>query len=322
MPDLSSRLRHRLIPAVPAIADAAGQLNVPANERYAAWMARQDIGGVALWAHTGRGLHLTPDQRAQLLRSWRQVLGDIAIVCGAGVPHGTSLPAAGEARAQAVIDATVQMARQAKAGAADAVMVHPPPGLAGLADAEARVVQLHEAVAREGLPVLAFYLYEAAGGLAYPASAIERVLAIPGVIGIKIATLDSVMTFQDLVPVVRNEPRALLLTGEDRFLGYSLMLGADAALVGLGAACTGLSARLLAAWYAGDLETFRRYSSAVDALAHATFRAPMEGYVQRLLWALEADGVVSADPRDPFAPPLEAAERGIVAGAVLAMRFR
>ena len=35
-----------------------------AQERYARWMARQPVGGVAVWAHTGRGLRLSESQRA------------------------------------------------------------------------------------------------------------------------------------------------------------------------------------------------------------------------------------------------------------------
>ncbi len=36
-----------------------------------------------------------------------------------------------------------------------------------------------------------------------------------------------------------------MITGEDRFLGYSLMCGTRATLIGMGAACTALPAALL-----------------------------------------------------------------------------
>ena len=54
----ASQLVGRLIPAVPVPFDRDGRLHELGLERYAAWMAGQAIGGVAVWAHTGRGLLL------------------------------------------------------------------------------------------------------------------------------------------------------------------------------------------------------------------------------------------------------------------------
>ena len=48
----------------------------------------------------------------------------------------------------------------------------------------------------------------------------------------------------------------MLITGEDRFLGYSLMCGAQAALIGMGAACTALQAELLQSFLSGQADRF------------------------------------------------------------------
>src|SRR5207249_417507 len=82
---------------------------------------------------------------------------------------------------------------------------------------------------------------------------LHGILSLPAVIGIKVATLDSVMTFQRVAAVMREHPDKLLITGEDRFLGYSLMMGARAALIGMGAALTELQASLLRAVALGGL---------------------------------------------------------------------
>jgi 4-hydroxy-tetrahydrodipicolinate synthase len=201
-------------------------------------------------------------------------------------------------------------------------MVHPPGVLASLRDVDRRVVALHAAVAEVGLPVIAFYLYQAASGLAYSAETVRKVLATPGVAGIKLATLDSVMTYQDLAAIVQAIPSALLITGEDRFLGYSLMMGAHAALIGMAAACTDATVALLDAWRAPDRERFIAQSEIVDRFGAATFAAPMEGYVQRMLWALEAEGVLEPGALDPFAPRMPASDRGRVVRAVRALRAR
>jgi 4-hydroxy-tetrahydrodipicolinate synthase len=135
-------------------------------------------------------------------------------------------------------------------------------------------------------------------------------LSLPEVIGIKIATLDSVMTFQDIARLVQARAGSkLVITGEDRFLGYSLMCGAQAALIGMGAACTAIQAEFLRAYWSGNAERFLALNATVDELAQHTFLSPMEGYIQRMLWCLVHEGVISADAAfDPWGPSLEPGE--------------
>jgi 4-hydroxy-tetrahydrodipicolinate synthase len=287
--------------------------------QYARWMAQQPVGGVAVWAHTGRGMLLDDGQRGDVLECWHEAMGETPIVCGVGVPRGRELPAAARARTDRVIEWSVAVTRAAQRGGAAAVLVHPPTELRGLAGLDDRVVELHAALCGIGLPVIAFYLYEAAGGISYGKTTVERLLALDGVVGIKLATLDSVMTFQDVAAVVRQTP-AMLITGEDRFLGYSFMMGADAALIGMAAACTDRCVALVDHWFAGEPRRFADAAGQIDEFARATFVQPMEGYVQRLLWALEADGAIDRSARDPFGPALPEAEREAVVRAVRTLR--
>jgi 4-hydroxy-tetrahydrodipicolinate synthase len=267
-------------------------LAVDAQRAYARWMAAQPVAGVAVWAHTGRGQHLVGEQRQAVLAEWRAALPGKVIVAGAS---------------------SVAMAREAKRGGADALLAFPR---------QDDPVAYHGDLARE-LPVIAFYLYEAAGGVPYDDATLHAILALPGVIGIKVATLDSVMTFQHIAALVREHPDALLITGEDRFLGYSLMLGARAALIGMGAALTDLQAALLRSFASGDDRAFLRRSAQLDAFSQVTFVSPMEGYIRRMLWALAADGVIPDDAcDDPWGPALPATERETVRHAVREARVR
>jgi 4-hydroxy-tetrahydrodipicolinate synthase len=202
---------------------------------------------------------------------------------------------------------SLEMAREARAGGADALLAFP------CADDP---VGWHAALGAE-LPVIAFYLYEAAGGIAYDDGTLRAVLAVPSVIGIKVATLDSVMTFQRIAGLMRAHPGKLLITGEDRFLGYSLMLGAHSALIGMGAALTDLQIALLRARTNGDAARFSRLTGILDRFAQATFVPPMEGYVRRMLWAIAAEGIIPTDAcDDPWGPPLPERERDAVCRAV------
>lgn len=261
-----------------------------AQSDYAHWMATQLVAGVAVWAHTGRGPHLTSMQRRTVLDTWRRALPHKVIVAGANSP---------------------EMARDAKRGGADALLAFPTKD---------DTVSYHEELGAE-LPVIAFYLYEAAGGVDYDEETLHKILSLQGVIGIKVATLDSVMTFQRVAAVMRDHPDKLLITGEDRFLGYSLMMGARAALIGMASALTDIHAALLGTFVAGDAHDFMPLSERLDTFSRVTFTPPMEGYIRRMLWALAADGVIPDDAcDDPWGPPLTPVERDRVRRAVRAAR--
>jgi 4-hydroxy-tetrahydrodipicolinate synthase len=310
---IASRLDGTLIPAVPVPRRTSGQIHTEAQQAYAAWMAKQPVGGVAVWAHTGRGLHLAADMRAAVLASWREALRPPSvIIAGCGVPTaGASLPGDPRARTDEVIRRTQAMANDARAGGADALLVHPPRPLSTLSDANGRVLALHEALADVGLPLIAFILYRRASGLEYDDALLDDILSLPHVVGVKLATLDSVMRFQVVAGRMSSEhPDRLLITGEDRFLGYSLMIGARCALIGMGAARAAMQAALIRAVLTDDATTVIRLTRACDRFGAVTFTDPMEGYIRRMLWALAEDGVIPEDAcHDPEGPALEPGDR-------------
>jgi 4-hydroxy-tetrahydrodipicolinate synthase len=278
---LAERLDGGLIPAVP-VPFRGNEVDAAAQRAYAGWMARQPVAGVAVWAHTGRGPHLSGNVRREVLDTWREAMPDRVIVAGAR---------------------DIGMAIEARRGKADALLAFPE---------RQDPVGHHRRLSRE-LPVIAFYLYEAAGGISYDESTLHAILELPNVIGIKVATLDSVMTFQRIAAVLRSHPSKLLITGEDRFLGYSLLLGARAALIGMGAALPDVQADLLRARAQEDWPRFIMLSDICDRFAQATFIDPMEGYIRRMLWAAAAEGALPADAcDDPWGPPLPNDERDAV----------
>jgi 4-hydroxy-tetrahydrodipicolinate synthase len=318
--EFAARIRDRVIPAVPVPFDASGEIDGELQDQYVAWMAGQAVGGVAVWAHTGRGMKLTDEQRALVLHAWRAGMPDAALVCGVGVPDSVDVPSGAESRKHFVSAAAARLADEAKRGGADALLAHPPKALGHVRGRDAAILDYHETLAATGLPVIAFYLYETAGGMSYTPEVIRGLLAIEGVVGIKVATLDSVMTYQDILAAVHTQGEVLAITGEDRFLGYSLAAGARSALIGMAAAVTDVAVALLAARAAEAWDDFLRLSAALDDFSRATFVAPMEGYVQRMLWALEADGVLSRGATDPWCPPLEPEDRDRVFAAVRTLR--
>lgn len=281
MTGLIERLDGGLIPAVP-VPFRGRDLDSAAQRSYARWMAGQPIAGVAIWAHTGRGPHLSAEQRREVLDTWRDALPDRVLIAGAR---------------------DITMAIEARRGRADALLAFPQA---------ADPIGYHRRLSRE-LPVIAFYLYEAAGGVPYDDGTLHGILELPDVLGIKVATLDSVMTFQRIAAVLRAHPDKLLITGEDRFLGYSLLLGARAALIGMGAALPDMQADLIRARLQEDWNRFIGLSELCDRFAQSTFIEPMEGYIRRMLWAAAAEGALPNDAcDDPWGPTLPPEERAAV----------
>jgi 4-hydroxy-tetrahydrodipicolinate synthase len=285
--NVKSRLHHQLIPALPVPFTSERIIHHDSHVRMAEYMNDMRIGGVTVWAHTGRGLFLTEEERALVLTHWRESLPNIILIAGAG---------------------SRSMAEHAASLGADAILCHPPTSFRDLPpqEREDAIIEYHSKLARAGLPLILFYLYEAAGGIAYSPSVLRTLFKLPNVIGIKIATLDSVMTFQNVARAIKTEyPDKLVITGEDRFFGYSLMMGADAALVGMGAALTALQSQMMRDYYAQNFDSFYFHSQFVDRFAMTTFTDPMEGYISRMLYALAWLGIISRDAIfDPWGPGL------------------
>lgn len=301
----STDLELKVFPAVPVPFRRDNGLAEDAQREYCRWMKSQPIGGVAVWVHTGRGLMLSEGEREFVFRSWREELGrERRIIAGAGAAavHGVE-PAEYLENAQA-------MAMQAARLGADALLCFPPVLFRNDSHQDERIIDYHRRLAMAKVPLIVFYLYEAAGGITYSPHVLDQLLAMPEVIGIKMATLDSVMTFQDVSRRISNHfPNKTLISGEDRFLGYSFLRGATSALIGMGAACTRVQHELLQAAGRGPADQFVDLCRQVDELAEHTFTAPMEGYIQRMLWCLVHQGILDRDvTHDPWGPELPEAE--------------
>jgi 4-hydroxy-tetrahydrodipicolinate synthase len=312
---LAAALRGTVVPAVLTPMSSDGTVDRAALERYATALASRPIGGVAVWAHTGRALHLPSDTRAAILRTWRAATA-LPIVAGAGVPVRDAPATTDEAN-----KATVAMAERAAGLGADVIMVYPPRAFADDQRRTDLLLDLHDAVAAATeLPVLGFHLHAAAGGYPYDRTFLTQLLARPAVIGVKTATLDRAIDCQETLGACLDAGK-LAVTGEDRMLGPSFTWGAETALVGIAAAALDATSDVAAAWMAGSMADFVSSSQRLDRFAAVTFDRPIEGYVQRMMWVAAQEGLIPAEAaHDPFGPPRPRDERGKVVAAFDAIR--
>ena len=301
--ELKTKLTGGLIPAAPVMFDREQRFHERAHEAYVAFMSSQPIAGIAIWTHTGRGLLLDDETAERVIQQWRRGISNKPLIAGVGARSDQSDP-------DEATNATLSMASKAARYGADALLVYPPCWLRHHDQRDSLIIEHHRRLSDLGLPLVLFYLYETAGGVSYSPDVLDHLLELPNVIGIKMATLDSVMTYQDVARQIKSRhPDKLLITGEDRFLGYSLRRGADAALVGIGAVCCDLQSELIEAHFAGDAERFLALSDMVDQLAEVLFIDPMEGYIGRILCALAKLGLIPPEAAgDPWGPALSPQE--------------
>ncbi|WP_068618989.1 dihydrodipicolinate synthase family protein [Paenibacillus tuaregi] len=285
---IKERIMGGLIPAVPVPRSADGAIHLEAHDRYVRYMAGQQVAGVAVWVHTGRGLHLPHHEREYVLRSWRkQLREEQLVIAGAGARIDPIWPE--ESRVDRWKESARRMAEEAMRWGADAILVFPPAIFRDLSPEvrDEAIVEYHVSLANEGFPLILFYLYEEAGGIVYTPDVLRRLMELPQTIGIKMACLDSVMTMQDVASLLEREfPDKLFITGEDRMFGYSVMRGAKGALAGLGAAYPNIQTDMIKAYLNGEADRFLELSSRVDGYAEAAFKAPMDKYILRMLWLL------------------------------------
>jgi len=315
--ELKATLAGGLIPAMPVMFDREGRFHERAHQAYVAFMSSQPIAGAAVWAHTGRGLLLDAETARVVMQQWRQALPRKPLIAGVGARSKYSNPSE-------TTTATLSMASAAAEYGADALLIYPPSWLKDHERRDSLIIEHHNRLAEFGLPLVLFYLYEAAGGLCYTTEVLDELLTLPNVVGIKMATLDSVMTYQDVARHLQSRhPDKLLITGEDRFLGYSLCQGAQAALIGMGAVCTDLQAELIRAQFQHRAERFLELSDMVDQLAQVLFIHPMEGYIGRVLFALAKLGVIPVEAaNDPWGPALTPHEFDNIANVLNALNVQ
>src|SRR5262245_14702188 len=110
---VKAMLTGGLVPAVPVTFEREGRFHERAHKAYVDYMCTQPIAGVAVWAHTGRGLYLNEDVARQVIEDWREALSNKVLIAGVGSRN----------KDQAIAE-TMEMASRAIVSGADALLVY------------------------------------------------------------------------------------------------------------------------------------------------------------------------------------------------------
>ncbi len=245
-------------------------------------------GGVVCNGHAGEVGSLTRQERKRVVEiAVREARGKAPVVAGV---YTDSPPEA------------VELARDAEAAGASAILLFPPPVFGGGGNrTEAMVLPFARTVsAAIGIGVVIFQFPIAS--LGYPTELLLRLLDIPNLVGVKEGS-DHLPTFErNLRAIKKARPEVSVLTTNNTMLFASTALGADGILSGSGSVVAELHAELFEALDKGDLAAARAVNERIWPLTQVFYCEPFVNMHNRMKVALEFLG---RQPNALVRPPLQ-----------------
>jgi 4-hydroxy-tetrahydrodipicolinate synthase len=293
-----------IIPACVITFDADGRFDEAAYRHYLQWLLPQGPVALAINADTGEGPHLWPEERERVLRVAVDEAGAIPVVAGLSASF----------TAQAIDEAK----RAEQAGAAG-LLVFPIPAYQGTPLDPALPVAYHEAIAAGcGLPLIAFQLQPALGGVIFSEEILRRIAAIDSVVALKEASFDARLYLATRRMIERLDRPIDLLTGDDNFVFESFVMGAEGALIGFGTLATDLQVQMYQMTCQGRWAEARAIWERILPLEEAVYGPPVRDYRARTKVALRQLGVIENTSMRPPLLPVSAAAADAIRTALVA----
>jgi 4-hydroxy-tetrahydrodipicolinate synthase len=274
-----------ITPACIVTFDADGRFDEGAYRRYLQWLLPQGPVALAINADTGEGPHLWPDERERVLRAAVDEAGNVPVVAGLSAMF---------------TEQAVEEAKRAEQAGARGIMVFPIPAYQGTPLDPAIPVAYHEAIARGcGLPMVAFQLQPALGGVIFGEETLRRIASIDSVVALKEASFDARLYLQTR-RMIERLPRPIdLLTGNDNFVFESFVMGGEGALIGFGTLATDLQVEMYRLTREARWSEARAIWERILPLEEAVYGPPVRDYRARTKVALKHLGVIESTVMRP-----------------------
>jgi len=287
-----------IVPACVVTFDADGRFDESAYRRYLQWLLPQGPVALAINADTGEGPHMWPDERERVLRVAVEEAGDVPVIAGLSAMF----------TAQAV-----EEAKRAEGAGAKGLLVFPIPAYQGMPLDPQIPVAYHEAIAQGcTLPIVAFQLQPALGGVIFAEDTLRQIAAIDNVVALKEASFDARLYLLTRRMIERLDRPIDLLTGDDNFIYESFVMGAEGALIGFGTLATDLQVEMYKLTLDQRWDEARQIWERILPLEEVIYGSPVRDYRARTKVALKLLGVIdSTVMRPPLLPVGEEATGAI-----------
>jgi 4-hydroxy-tetrahydrodipicolinate synthase len=274
-----------IIPACVTTFDADGKFDEGAYRRYLQWLLPQGPVALAINADTGEGPHMWPEERDRVLRVAVDEAGDIPVIAGLSAMF---------------TEQAVQEGKRARDAGAQGLLMFPIPAYQGMPLDPAIPVAYHEAVAQGvGLPMIAFQLQPALGGVIFTEDTLRRIAAIDNVVALKEASFDARLYLLTRRMIERLDRPIDLLTGDDNFIYESFVMGAEGALIGFGTLATDLQVEMVELTKQDRWDEARAIWERILPLEEVVYGSPVRDYRSRTKVALKLLGVIDSTVMRP-----------------------
>src|SRR5579872_6615150 len=213
MQRMAQKVLGGIYPPLPTFFDEQEQLDLDTLQRHIRRIAGSGIAGYVVMGTNGEAVHLSSDERRQVIETARNVAGDDAqILAGCGE--------------QSTI-ATIANCHQAAQSGADFALVLPPFYFKGRMNSAALLAHYRTIADQSPLPVVIYNMPASTAGLDIDAATIIALAEHPNIIGVK----DSAGDMAKLTQVVGNVPTHFrVFAGSAGYLLPALSIGAVGAV--------------------------------------------------------------------------------------------
>jgi 4-hydroxy-2-oxoglutarate aldolase len=289
---MAQKVLGGIYPPLPTFFDEQEELALATLQRHMRRIADSGIAGYVLMGSNGEAVHLSSDERRQVIETARQTAGDdVQILAGCGE--------------QSTI-ATIANCRQAAQSGADFALVLPPFYFKGRMNSAALLAHYRTIADRSPIPVVIYNMPANTAGLDIDVNTIIALANHPNIVGVK----DSAGDMAKLSQIVANVPTHFrVFAGSAGYLLPALSVGAVGAVAALANIFPHEVCHLLELFSTGQMAEARILQA---RLAPANTAVTATYSVPGLKAALELTHGYGGRPRSPLLPLTEQ-ERGTLA---------
>ena len=275
-----------IYPPLPTFFDEQEEIDLATLQRHMRRLEDSGIAGYVLMGSNGEAVHLTQDERAQVIAAAREVVGEQSIPIIAGCGDQSTR-------------ATIAHCRQAAHYGANIALILPPSYYRGLMNSKALIAHYRAIADNSPLPILLYNMPASAAGIDLDVATVCILAEHPNIIGIK----DSAGNIAKLAEIVANVSSSFrVFAGSASFLLPALAIGAVGTVAALANIFPHEVCLLQALFEAGELEEARALQARIlPANAAVTSRYG----VPALKAALELTAGYGGKPRMPLLPLTE-----------------
>jgi 4-hydroxy-tetrahydrodipicolinate synthase len=250
-----------------------------AYARYLDWLIAEDAVALAVNMDTGEGPQLTQAERRRAAETAVDVAhGHCAVV--AGVMGATTRDA-------------VEMAKMYQEAGVDGLVIFPNAAFRNEPLDPRIPTNYHKAIADETkLPIILFQLAPVFGGVNYTRETLLRLIKVPEVVALKEASFDAQYFAHTRQTLDVADRPITLLTGNDRFITESFLLGAEGALLGFCAIGCGMVAGMLKKFHQSQFQEAVAMRPRVQGFADFIYKDPVLDYRGRCKVGLAHLGIL------------------------------